>query len=1056
MKNTIRYLSLLVVLCCSIASGGHVPEEEAARSQLKLAVSPVDAGSVSGGGQYVTGASAYLRASAATGFVFLNWTAADGTVVSTSATFTYTKAEGDEVLTANFKYDPSTPGDPVTPVFPEKEVKDKYTLTLQTDDGGSSLKGAGDYAPGTEVNISVSTATNYTFAGWVAPDGTLLSQTAAYTYTMPDDDVTLRATFQYTPGAPGDPTTPVFPDKPVPVPTHKVTATVTPVDAGSATVGTADVAEGSTTQLKATAATGFVFTGWYVADTLYSVSATFTYTMLTEDIAFEARFEYQPGTPGDPTTPVFPDKPDPVPTHKVTATVTPVDAGSATVGTADVAEGSTTQLKATAATGFVFTGWYVADTLYNANATFTYTMLTEDIAFEARFEYRPGTPGDPAVPSSGRYSLFLKSSVRALPGRTVQYPVYLTCLDTLTDIHFNMSFPIGITPNLESIAVSEKAVGYTLKCEKLEGESKTRSYIAGRRYAEEDKDEDYGSVYALSLTGGQTAPCGTQLITMKLDVDETFTDSVSQRCGINQISVTNTDGTTETASARHGSMVLREVTEQGTYYYLTVISTGNGTTTVSGKAIRNSLQEVELLEGTSVYAYFAADQGFYLSRVAIDGVDITEQLANGRWLVNNITDDVTLEVDYAAVPHVRPTRFIVGGVAYQVTSDTADVVSVVPDSAVSYQGHLTIPETVTYDETLWTVTALADSAFCGCSELITLCVPTTVDSVGCGVFWDCPRLAAVEWLPGCPLADSLWNDNRCENMLLYVSNRSLAPETVQNVVVGDTGERIVLTDGADFYCPRAFTATRISYTHTYAQQTVPGVCRGWESIVLPFGATSIRHAAQGEIYPFALLTEEEIEAGLRPFWLYEFTADDEWKATGELKAYVPYIISMPNSTAYPAMYCLGGSVTFAAEDAYIETTDIAENVEGAQRWFCPSFAEAEAAEEDFLLNVAAEYEGHTEGSVFVRQLRKVRPFEAYFRLESPHEAKRFFSIFEDKASSIADTHNESAALPGINTEANVIYDMTGRKVGHIQDGASLTPLRGIYIIGGNKYLFPNK
>ena len=1038
MKNTIRYLSLLVMLCCSIIASG--------QTQLTLTVSPADAGTVSGSGVYATGRSVTLRATAATGFVFQNWTRTDGTVVSTSANFSYTKQEGDEVLTANFKYQPDTPGEPDTPVFPDKPKKDKYTLTLMASEGGSNLTGAGSYAPATKVSVSVTLLTNYTFLGWFTEQDSLVNSNLKFTYTMGEQDIVLTARFKYSPETPAEPDTPDFPDRPKQP--HRISVKALPTEGGTVSVGNSNVTEGNSTNIKATAATNYTFVGWYVADTLFNEKATFSYTMQTKDIEFVAHFKYTPDTPTEPDTPDFPDRPKPQ--HQITVSAYPTEGGSVSVGSSKVIEGSTTSVKATAATNYTFAGWYVADTLFCEKATFNYTMQTKDIALVAHFRYTPGVPGEPDTPETSRNELFLKSSVRALPGQKVQYPIYLNSSDTLTDIAFNMSFPIGVTPNLGSIVVSEKAVGYTLKCEKLENGCKKRPGISNRRNAEGNEEEAYGSVYAVSLTGGRIEPCGTQLITVTLDVDETFTDSVSGRCGINQISVTNTDGSTETASARHGSMVLREVTEQGTYYYLTVISTGNGTTTVGGKAIRNSLQEIELLEGTSVYAYFAADQGFYLSRVNVDGVNVTEQLTDGRWLVNNITDDVLMEVDYAAVPHVRPTQFTVDGVAYEVTSDTMDVVNVVPNSTINYRGYLTIPSVVTYDDIEWTVTGLADSTFFGCSQLITLSVPATVTSVGNGVFWDCPRLAAVEWLSDTRLADTLWNNNRCVNMLLYVDNRNLAPETVQNVVVAGIGEKIILTDGADFYCPRAFTATQISYMHTYTQQTEISVCRGWESIALPFSATSIRHATQGEIYPFATLTEEDIEAGQRPFWLYEFTADDEWKAATELKAYVPYIISMPNSTAYSLAYRLGGSVTFAAEDAYIETTDMAENVEGTQRWFCPSFATGEAATTDFLLNVAAEYEGQAEGSVFARELRDIRPFEAYFRMESPHETKRFFTVFDDMASGIGNVYDIPRAMTDIMTSGTPVYDLCGRKMGTVKNNTLPALPQGIYIVGGRK------
>ena len=111
---------------------------------LTLVADPSEGGSVSGGGTYTTGATVSVKATAASNFVFVNWTAADGTIVSETASFSYTKQAGDETLTAHFQYRPGSPGEPDTPVFPEK--KEKYKLTILAETGGSSPQGGGDYS----------------------------------------------------------------------------------------------------------------------------------------------------------------------------------------------------------------------------------------------------------------------------------------------------------------------------------------------------------------------------------------------------------------------------------------------------------------------------------------------------------------------------------------------------------------------------------------------------------------------------------------------------------------------------------------------------------------------------------------------------------------------------------------------------------------------------------------------------------------------------------------------------------------------------------------------
>ena len=78
---------------------------------------------------------------------------------------------------------------------------------------------------------------------------------------------------------------------------------------------------------------------------------------------------------------------------------------------------------------------------------------------------------------------------------------------------------------------------------------------------------------------------------------------------------------------------------------------------------------------------------------------------------------------------------------------------------------------------------------------------------------------------------------------------------MKNVVVNGTASSVVLADdGGKFYCPQAFTANSISYTHNYSMET-GGNGKGWETIVLPFDVKKITHTTKGEIVPFMAYTD---------------------------------------------------------------------------------------------------------------------------------------------------------------------------------------------------------
>ena len=72
---------------------------------VSLSASPVEGGTVTGGGTYASGTSVTVTATPANDHIFVNWTE-NGSVVSTDASYTFT-ATGDRTLTANFEWEPS-------------------------------------------------------------------------------------------------------------------------------------------------------------------------------------------------------------------------------------------------------------------------------------------------------------------------------------------------------------------------------------------------------------------------------------------------------------------------------------------------------------------------------------------------------------------------------------------------------------------------------------------------------------------------------------------------------------------------------------------------------------------------------------------------------------------------------------------------------------------------------------------------------------------------------------------------------------------------------------
>ena len=300
------------------------------------------------------------------------------------------------------------------------------------------------------------------------------------------------------------------------------------------------------------------------------------------------------------------------------------------------------------------------------------------------------------------------------------------------------------------------------------------------------------------------------------------------------------------------------------------------------------------------------------------------------------------------------------------------------------------------------------------------------------------KVAAVVWNSSAELTNSDLQGITNPNLLVYVNDASLAPLNVQNVVINGMAREIVLTDAQDgnndWYAPQAFVAERISYTRNFGQSTTKGTSRGWESIALPFDVQTIQHESKGVIAPF------NNSASNKHFWLRRLT-DNGLQAATNIEANTPYIISMPNSEEYTADYNLNGRVTFSAQNIDVPaTTTKVLALADSSIVMVPAMQRQSRSSSVWALNVGEVRGQYFEGSVFERDYRTVRPFEAYtiHRQENGQPAPRYVPI------------QEIAGVTGIETinreplTLNQWYDMQGRKL----EGKPAR--KGVYISNGKK------
>ena len=334
---------------------------------------------------------------------------------------------------------------------------------------------------------------------------------------------------------------------------------------------------------------------------------------------------------------------------------------------------------------------------------------------------------------------------------------------------------------------------------------------------------------------------------------------------------------------------------------------------------------------------------------------------------------------------------------------------------------------------------LADEAFRGMG-LLTAQLPKSVGTVGSRLFNGCRRLAAVVWNAPTDITATALEGIGNPNLLLYVGSETTGRNAgVRNRIVNGTAKEITLSDptatsasDCNFFCPVAFTANHISYSHIYTQQTgMDGNSRGWETLALPFDVKQVEHRVKGAVVPFGN------SLAAPHFWLYSL-GNTGWVTATTIAANSPYIIAMPQHPDYAEQYCLGGdSIVFSATNAAVPATAPQQATAGAKTLHANFTAQA-ASDDIFAINIGDPYDDtHPEGSIFLSARRAVRPFEAYTTTTA--SGVRFIELFDDEADGIIEMESGRLKIDA------TVYDLQGRKQ---NSDASLK--KGIYIIGGQK------
>ena len=273
------------------------------------------------------------------------------------------------------------------------------------------------------------------------------------------------------------------------------------------------------------------------------------------------------------------------------------------------------------------------------------------------------------------------------------------------------------------------------------------------------------------------------------------------------------------------------------------------------------------------------------------------------------------------------------------------------------------------------VTTIGKLSFGSCGSLASITIPASVTYINPNALEKSLSLTSIIWNTSETVQQFI--DLSDSNCLLYLNSDasvSTGITKIKNVIRNGVADNITLVSGKPFHCPIAFKTKKISCEKDFSLTSGIAEAAGWETIVLPFNVESYYNEEKGALAPFS-----SGGVGTKPFWLRTLT-DQGFEDASVLEANKPYIISMPNNNDYDSNYNIVGTVSFSAENedgiTIPATPQTMYKGEFVDYSLVPTYELIKASDMVYALNTSM-YSKKPAGSVFVRSLRDVTPFEAY-------------------------------------------------------------------------------